>query len=109
MLSLVALLLAGTAPAATAPKGSVVREHGRLRVVGTQVVDAKGRPIALRGASLFWSQWQPQFYDRATVDVLAREWKADVVRAAIGVDGGRTLPSTASSNITIPSAAAPSR
>jgi len=66
-----------------------VGEHGALRVSGNRVVDAHGQPIQLRGMSLFWSQWT-NFYVAQNVDVLVDDWKATVVRAALGVenDGG---------------------
>ena len=40
---------------------SVVKKHGFLKVVGNQVTDESGAPVRLRGMSLFWSQWKPQF------------------------------------------------
>ena len=66
-----------------------VGEHGALRVSGNRVVDAHGQPIQLRGMSFFWSQWT-DFYVPQNVDVLVDDWKATVVRAALGVenDGG---------------------
>jgi endoglucanase len=73
--------------AAVAPPGSPVAEHGALSVQGGKVVDAHGRPVTLRGMSLFWSQWEPEYYSRETVDWLARDWQVDVVRAAIAAEG----------------------
>jgi endoglucanase len=66
-----------------------VGEHGPLRVSGNRVIDAHGQPIQLRGMSLFWTQWT-DFYMAKNVDVLVDDWKATVVRAALGVenDGG---------------------
>jgi endoglucanase len=66
-----------------------VGEHGPLRVSGNRVVDVYGQPIQLRGMSLFWTQWT-DFYVAQNVDVLVDDWKATVVRAALGVenDGG---------------------
>jgi len=74
-------------PAVTAPAGSPVARHGALAVTDGQIVDADGTPVPLRGMSLFWSQWAPQYYDAATVGWLARDWKVDVVRAAIAAEG----------------------
>lgn len=89
-LLLVALLLGpvawGQPPAA--PAGSPVAEHGRLAVKGNRVVDAQGRPYAVHGMSLFWSQWQPRYYDPATVAWLVRDWRVSAVRAAIGAQMG---------------------
>ncbi|MEO5706170.1 MAG: glycoside hydrolase family 5 protein [Alteraurantiacibacter sp.] len=72
---------------AQAPAGSPVARHGALQVVGGRVVDAHGQPVTLRGMSLFWSQWAPQYYSRETVGWLASDWHVTVVRAAIAAEG----------------------
>jgi endoglucanase len=81
-----ALILPGAAYAA--PKGSIVARHGRLQVKGNRVVDAAGKPVTLRGMSLFWSQWMPQFYNRGVVAWLAKDWKVTIIRAAIAARAG---------------------
>ncbi|RYG07591.1 MAG: hypothetical protein EON96_21320, partial [Caulobacteraceae bacterium] len=70
---------------------SVVERHGRLQVQGNRIVDAHGDPVALHGMSLFWSQWQPQFYNRRAIQWLADDWHVTVVRAAIAVPAGGYL------------------
>ncbi len=80
-----ALALPGASAAAPS---SIVERHGRLQVRGNRVVDAQGKPITLRGVSLFWSQWMPQFYNREAVAWLASDWHASVVRAAIAAGSG---------------------
>ncbi len=88
-LSFVALFLAPVGVAAQeAPMGSPVALHGRLEVKGNRVVDAQRQPYAVRGMSLFWSQWQPRYYDAATVAWLVRDWRVTAVRAAIGAQSG---------------------
>ncbi len=88
-LLLVALLLGPVAWAAPpAPAGSPVAAHGRLAVKGNRVVDARGQPYAVHGMSLFWSQWQPRYYDPATVAWLVSDWRVSAVRAAIGAQQG---------------------
>lgn len=88
-LVLIALLIGQTAWAAPeAPTGSPVAAHGRLAVKGNRVVDAQGKPYAVQGMSLFWSQWQPRYYDAATIDWLVRDWRVSAVRAAIGAQSG---------------------
>jgi len=77
---------AGSGPAPT-PGAGFVGAHGALRVQKNRVVDRDGRPIQLRGMSLFWSQWT-NFYVAKNVDVLVDDWKATVVRAALGVEEG---------------------
>lgn len=78
------------APSQTGP----VAEHGALHVAGKHIVDSAGRPIQLRGMSLFWSQWS-DFYLPSTVDQLADEWHASLVRAALGVEPEGYLESAA--------------
>jgi endoglucanase len=76
------------APGFAAPAGSIVARHGRLGTRENRVVDAHGIPVVLRGASLFWSQWQPRFYNRGAIGWLRSDWHANVVRAAIAASNG---------------------
>lgn len=73
--------------AVSAPMGSPVAEHGALSVRGNRIVGEHGTPVTLRGMSLFWSQWAPQYYTGETVGWLAADWKVDIVRAAIAAEG----------------------
>lgn len=73
--------------AAQAPEGSPVAVHGALSVRDGQIVGADGAPVTLRGMSLFWSQWAPRYYAAETIDWLAKDWKVDIVRAAIAAEG----------------------
>lgn len=91
LLRLACLLLPVAVGAAAPPASSPVARHGQLRVEGGRVVDARGRPVTLRGMSLFWSQWKPQFYNGGVVRTLREDWHADVVRAAIAVGEGGYL------------------
>lgn len=81
-----ALALPGAAFAA--PQENIVARHGRLGVKGNRVVDAQGRPLTLRGTSLFWSQWKPAFYNARAIAWLKRDWHVSVVRAAIAAHAG---------------------
>lgn len=74
------VLLPGTAMAETP-----VERHGQLRLEGTRLVDQHGEPVTLRGMSLFWSQWAPQYYNADAVRWLKADWSVSVVRAAIAV------------------------
>ena len=67
-----------------------VKMHGRLKVVGTQLMDEHNRPYALRGMSLGWSCWWPRFFNAGTVDWLYNDWNCSVIRAAMAIapDGG---------------------
>lgn len=63
-----------------------VEKHGQLKVEGTQLTDQNGDAITLRGISFGWHNWWPRFYTEGSVKTLADDWKATVVRAAMGVD-----------------------
>lgn len=76
------LLSAFTACAIAQP----VRIHGRLKVIGTQLMDEHNQPYALRGMSLGWSCWWPRFWSGGTVDWLYRDWNCSVIRAAMAVE-----------------------
>lgn len=65
-----------------------VKEHGQLKVNGTQLTDAADRPIVLRGVSFGWHNWWPRFYNEGAVAWLHKDWHASVVRAAMGVEPG---------------------
>jgi endoglucanase len=88
---LAAMLLAISAQPAwaqdPASAGTPVSCHGALSVRDGQIVGRHGEPVTLRGMSLFWSQWAPQYYSAETVAWLAKDWQVDVVRAAIAAEG----------------------
>jgi len=63
-----------------------VKIHGRLKVVGTQLMDEHDRPYALHGMSFGWSCWWPRFYNAGAVDWLYRDWNCSVLRAAMAVE-----------------------
>jgi len=74
-----------------APAGSVVAAYGQLKTEGNKIVNKDGKPIRLRGMSLFWSQWKPQFYTKETVQWLISDWKVTLIRAAMAVEEGGYL------------------
>jgi endoglucanase len=65
---------------------TAVERHGNLRVSGNRIVDRNGDPVVLRGMSLFWSQWQPRFYNAELVRWLRDDWKVTIIRAAMGIE-----------------------
>jgi endoglucanase len=93
------VVLAAVATNASAADGpaaqTAVERHGRLSVKGNTIVDEHGRPVILRGMSLFWSQWGGQFYNADCVKWLRDDWHCTVVRAAIGVGSGGYLKNPA--------------
>lgn len=70
----------------TVANAQLVKDHGQLSVGGTQLVDKNGDKISLRGVSLGWHNWWPRFYNKETVKWLRDDWKANVLRVAMGVD-----------------------
>lgn len=74
-----------------AARSQFVKEHGQLRVEGTQLVDQHGSPIVLRGMSFGWHSFWPRFYNRDAVAWLKKDFRCNVVRAAMGIEvGNRT-------------------
>ncbi|KAI1729764.1 cellulase (glycosyl hydrolase family 5) domain-containing protein [Ditylenchus destructor] len=65
--------------------------YGQLSVKGTNLTGADGKPVALHGMSLFWSQWMDKYWNADTIKALKCPWNSNVVRAAMGVDQGGYL------------------
>jgi endoglucanase len=80
------------------PPGSPVALHGQLQVVGTQLVDAAGTPVQLKGVSSMWLAWENQPYaeSKSALQFMRDNWKLSVVRAAMGTEssGGYLLGGT---------------
>ena len=62
-----------------------VQQWGQLKVEGTQLCDQNGNAVTLRGASLGWHNLWPRFYNAKAVKWIANDWKATVIRAAMGI------------------------
>jgi endoglucanase len=58
---------------------------GQLRFADGKLLDCRGKDVFLRGVSLFWSQWKPEFFNAGTVAWLAGDWRIDLIRAPIAV------------------------
>jgi len=63
-----------------------VKIHGQLHVDKTQLKDAHGNDVVLRGMSFGWHNFWPRFYNEGAVKWLYKDWNATVVRAAMGVE-----------------------
>jgi len=63
-----------------------VQQHGRLSVQGNKIVNECNQPVRLRGMSLYWSQWSPQYWTKDTLQWLRDDWKITVFRAPLGVE-----------------------
>ncbi|MEZ0131536.1 glycoside hydrolase family 5 protein, partial [Flavobacterium sp. LBUM151] len=66
-----------------------VKQHGRLHVSGTQLVDKNNNPVVLRGMSFGWHSMWPRFYNEKAVAWLKKDFKCNVVRAAMGIELGK--------------------
>ena len=84
------LLLVLLACGFSAQAQTIVERHGQLSVVGNKIKDECNRNVQLRGPSYFWSQWEgKRYWTNGAVKWLRDDWKATIVRAAMGVrDGG---------------------
>jgi endoglucanase len=65
-----------------------VKKHGQLSIKGTQLVDKDQNPIVLRGVSFGWHSMWPRFYNEKAVSWLAKDFKCNIVRAAMGIEIG---------------------
>ena len=65
-----------------------VSKHGSLRVNGTMLANEKGVPVVLRGMSYGWHCFWPRFYNAGSVAWLKKDWKINVIRAAMGIEPG---------------------
>jgi len=65
-----------------------LERNGALSVTGSRIVGGDGEVAQLRGMSLCWSQANAgkSFYNAGVVGTLAVDWKADLVRAPMGVE-----------------------
>ena len=68
---------------------TLVQKHGLLQVNGNRIVDKDNEPVCFAGNSFFWSNdnWGGErFYKFEVVSWLKLDWKATIVRAAMGVE-----------------------
>jgi endoglucanase len=70
---------------------SPVNDFGKLSINGKHIVDKNGNIVQLRGMSLFWSQWFPQFYNSNLINWLVDDWRVNIIRIPIGVEYGGYL------------------
>ncbi|TDC24839.1 glycoside hydrolase family 5 protein [Streptomyces sp. 8K308] len=88
--------VAGPASVWAAPPEAATpyQEHGRLAVCGTTLCGEDGEPVQLRGMSTHGTQWFEHCVTGVSLDVLAQDWGADVVRVSTYVqeDGYETDP-----------------
>ncbi|MFF8102900.1 glycoside hydrolase family 5 protein [Streptomyces sp. NPDC016640] len=76
-------------PAADLPAaGTPVAVNGQLEVCGTRLCNEHGTPVQLRGMSTHGTQWYPQCLTGGSLDALAEDWGADVLRVSTYVQEG---------------------
>lgn len=77
-------------PAASTPAAV----NGQLQVCGTKLCNQYGKPIQLRGMSSHGTQWYGQCLTTGSLNALATDWNADVLRVSTYVqeDGYETDP-----------------
>ncbi len=68
------------------PANSPVAMNGKLKVSGTQLVNACGEPVQLRGMSTHGPQWFGQCYNKSAVSTLVKDWGISVFRWAMYVE-----------------------
>jgi endoglucanase len=83
-----------TASAQPAAAATPFEDYGRLEVCGTTLCGEDGQPVQLRGMSTHGTQWFEHCVTEASLDVLAGDWGADVVRVSTYVqeEGYETDP-----------------
>ncbi|MDO6446771.1 glycoside hydrolase family 5 protein [Colwellia sp. 1_MG-2023] len=67
-----------------------VKTHGQLSVQQGKIVDQKNEVVSLAGPSLFWSTKDKEgepFYHPKTVQTVAHDWNATIIRAAMSAQG----------------------
>lgn len=78
-----------SSPAAPpAAGGTPLAINGRLRVCGVHLCNRFGKAVQLRGMSTHGLQFAPNCYKDASLDALAGDWHADLLRIAMYVQEG---------------------
>ena len=79
------LILFGTALRCSAAEPETARPsvNGRLHVDGTQLVDASGNAVQLRGVSTHGLTWYPDFINENLFRQVADDWNGNLIRLAM--------------------------
>ncbi|HEY0452077.1 glycoside hydrolase family 5 protein [Actinophytocola sp.] len=87
---LVPLGLVGPATAAPTPAAAVTpsQANGQLRVCGVKLCNSRRAAVQLRGMSTHGLQWYSQCVNDASLDALAGDWGADIMRISMYVQEG---------------------
>ncbi|GAA4889988.1 glycoside hydrolase family 5 protein [Streptomyces coeruleoprunus] len=76
------------APAAPGVAAGPVAANGQLEVCGTKLCNQHGKPVQLRGMSTHGLQWYRQCVTTGSLNALATDWNADVLRISMYVQEG---------------------
>ncbi|WP_300265842.1 cellulase family glycosylhydrolase [Microbacterium sp.] len=68
--------------------GTPIEKAGTLQVCGTMLCGENGQPVQLRGMSTHGLQWYSQCITDSSLDALAYDWSADVIRLSTYVQEG---------------------
>jgi endoglucanase len=80
---------AGGTTRPSAPKAKTpLAANGRLHVCGVHLCNQHDKAIQLRGVSTHGLQYAPKCYTNASLDALAKDWHADLLRIAMYVQEG---------------------
>ncbi|NLD92803.1 MAG: cellulase family glycosylhydrolase [Fibrobacter sp.] len=68
-----------------------VTESGAMKRSGSKIIGTKSNSVVqVAGPSLYWSIWGGEkFYNSGAVAKVVTDWNASLIRAAIGVEGGK--------------------
>ncbi|MFD5100197.1 glycoside hydrolase family 5 protein [Streptomyces albidochromogenes] len=84
----VLMALQTPAGAAEPPAPTPVSAGGQLKVCGLRLCDDQGRAVQLRGMSTHGTQWYARCVTDGSLDALAGDWRADVLRVSTYVQEG---------------------
>jgi endoglucanase len=65
---------------------TAVSKNGLIKVKGNSIVNADGNPTAIRGMSMFWSQWMGKFYNYDCIKWLRDDWNCEIIRIALATN-----------------------
>lgn len=75
-------ILLGIVLSATTPP------YGQLSVKGNKLYGSNNKVAQLRGISLAWSNWWPQYWNAQTIHAIKCSWNSNVVRVPMAVCNG---------------------
>ncbi|MFE9396080.1 glycoside hydrolase family 5 protein [Streptomyces flavidovirens] len=86
--SALGVLVALQSPVSATASASPVSANGQLKVCGRQLCNEQGQAVQLRGMSTHGTQWYAQCVTDGSLDALAGDWRADVLRVSTYVQEG---------------------